>query len=218
MALVLGIDEAGRGPLIGPLVICGVMIDETKEGRLKEIGVKDSKLLTHPQRVKMSAQIKEIIDDFKLIVIEPKEIDDAVTTPGMNLNWLEAKKSVQIINELDPDKVILDCPSPNIKKYTAYVKELLDDDSIEIIARHKADRDFLVVGAASILAKCEREDQVAKIEKKVGQSIGSGYPSNPVCQQFLKENSDKYPELFRKSWSTWKGQAETKKQKVLSDF
>lgn len=218
MALVLGIDEAGRGPVIGPLVLCGVMIDESKKERLKEMGVKDSKLLTHPQRLKLSSKIKDLADEFKLIIVEPKEIDEAVTTPGMNLNWLEAHKSAQIINELDPDKVILDCPSPNIKRYTSYLKELLDDDSIEIDARHKADRDFVVVGAASILAKCEREDQVLKIEKMVGQSIGSGYPSNPVCQKFLKENGEKYPEIFRKSWMTWKGQEQAKKQKTLSEF
>ncbi len=136
----------------------------------------------------------------------------------MNLNWLEAHKIAQIVNELQPDKVILDCPSPNIKKFTSYLRELIDDQKVEIIAEHKADVNYPIVSAASILAKVKREEEVATIEKRTGQSIGTGYAANPICQKFLKENSEKYPDIFRKSWQTWNNHKKSQAQKKLVEF
>lgn len=123
-----------------------------------------------------------------------------------------------IINALKPDKAILDCPSVNIKKYADYLRLYLKNKNIEIIAEHKADVKFPIVSAASIIAKCIREEEVKKIEKMIGESIGTGYPSNLICQKFLKDNWDKYPDIFRKSWVTWKNHKIAKSQKKLSDF
>jgi len=219
MALVLGIDEAGRGPIIGSLFLVGVLLDESMDGRLKEIGVKDSKLLSHKKRMELEKEINKIAKKVKIIRINPEEIDYAVDgNYGSNLNWLEANKQAEIINELKPDKAIIDCPSPNIKKYTEYLLNLIEDKNIELVVEHKADKNFLVCGAASIIAKCEREKEVEEIEKMVGESIGSGYPSNPTCQKFTKKNLEKYPGLFRKSWSTWKNHYNMKNQKNLSEF
>jgi len=218
MALILGVDEAGRGPVVGDLILAGVLMDNKKIDSLGTIGVKDSKLLTHINRIKICGKIKEMVDDFRIIRVKPLEIDKAVESKSMNLNWLEARKTAEIINELEPDKVYLDCPSPNIDKYVDYLKDLIEDDSIEIIAKHKADRDFLIVGAASILAKCEREVVVEEIEKMTCQSIGTGYPSNLICQKFLRENWDKYPEIFRKSWVTWRDHKTAVLQKKLDEF
>jgi len=89
---------------------------------------------------------------------------------------------------------------------------------MELIVEHKADKKYLVVSAASVIAKCVREDHVKAIEHMTGQSIGTGYPSNPVCQKFLKENFDKYPDIFRKSWMTWKNHNNMRKQKKLDEF
>ena len=220
MAMILGCDEAGRGPVVGSLMIAGVMIEESKLESLKKLGVKDSKLLAHPKRIKLAEEIRRLVDDYKIIVIPPKEIDEAVLSESknMNLNWLEAHKIAQIVNELGPDKVYLDCPSPNIKKFTSYLRELIDDQKIDIIAEHKADVTYPIVSAASILAKVKREEEVASIEQMAGQSIGSGYSSNQVCQKFLKENWDKYPDIFRKSWVTWQDHKLAKAQKALSEF
>jgi len=114
--LILGIDESGKGPVIGPLIIVGYMIKESDLNKLKTLGVKDSKLLTHKQREKMVDKIKELAEDYKIITIQPREIDEAVESKdkNMNLNWLEAKKQADIINELDPDVAYIDCPSPII--------------------------------------------------------------------------------------------------------
>lgn len=218
MTLICGIDEAGRGPIVGPLVIAGVLIDERKLDQLSKIGVKDSKLLTHQSRIKISHKIKELIEDYRIIEISPQEIDGAVESKVTNLNKLEAEKAAQIIKELDPDKAIMDCPSPNIRKFHAFMSELVDDSNIELVLEHKADKNHVVVGAASILAKVRREEIVEEIEKKIGRSIGTGYQSNPECQKFLEECWDKYPELFRKSWVTWKNHQSSKMQKKLDEF
>lgn len=189
------------------------MTDEKGEEELRKIGVKDSKLLTHKKREFFAEKIVKIAKT-KIIRINPAEIDAAVESgDGMNLNWLEAHKTAEIINTMKPDRVILDCPSPNIEAYVKYLRKLLKVE-VEIVAEHKADVHYPIVSAASIIAKVAREDEVFAIEKKIGKSIGSGYSSNPVCQKFIKDNYNKYPDLFRKSWSTFKNA----EQKDLTAF
>ena len=214
---VLGIDEAGRGPVIGPLIVAGVMIDEKKDEGIK--GVKDSKMLTHGKRLQLDEQIKENVLDFKIIKVEPKEIDEALDSENkdMNLNWLEAYKQAEIINELKPDRAIIDCPSPNCKAYEDYLRNLLIDKSVKLIVEHKADVKYPVCSAASILAKVQREEDMDKIKQKYGNT-GPGYPGNPVTIKFLKENWNKHPEIFRKTWSTYKKIAASEGQKKLDGF
>jgi len=74
-----------------------------------------------------------------------------------------------------------------------------------------------VVAAASIIAKVTRDKIIEEIQKKYGNT-GPGYTSNPVTQKFLKENWDKHPEIFRKSWISWKNHKEKKEQKSLDSF
>lgn len=214
MASVLGIDEARKGPVIGDMVICGVLIEENQENELKKLGVKDSKLLTRKERNNLFPQILTVIKKHKAIIISPKEIDDALNSNELNLNRLEAIKTALIINELKPHKVILDCPSVNIKSYVDYLKLFLKNKELKIIAEHKAER-YPVVAAASILAKVIGDEQLNKLKKRIGIDCGSGYPSDPYTVKFLKENYLKYPEIFRKSWATYKKIAN---QKKLDEF
>ena len=214
MVKVLGIDEAGRGPVIGPLIIAGVMIHDGKEAMLG--AVKDSKLLKHKQREILYHQIVAH-SEFKIIEVSPQEIDDALNSEELNLNWLEAHKQAEIINELKPDVAIIDCPSPNCKKYTEYLRNLLEDKKIKLIVEHKADVNYPVCSAASIIAKVKREEEVAKLKEKYG-NIGPGYPANAVTQKFIKENWEKHPEIFRHSWSTFKRIKDGKGQKKLDGF
>ena len=216
MVLICGIDEARRGPLIGDMVICGVLIEENQERELKEIGAKDSKLLTQKQREHLFKEILKIITKYKTIIISPQEIDDALNSEESNLNKLEAIKTAMIINHLKPDKVILDCPSVNIKSYVDYLKTFLKYEP-KIKAEHKAEI-HPSVAAASILAKVIAEEELKRLKEKYKIECGSGYPSDPVTQKFLKENYSKYPEIFRKTWATYRNIAETKKQKSLTDF
>jgi len=216
MTLICGIDEAGRGPVIGPMVMAGIVIEKADIPKLKAIGVKDSKLLTKEKREELFIKIKSIVKAHKIIIISPKEIDEALESENLNLNWLEAHKSAEIINKLKPDKAILDCPSNNIKAYRDYVKNLLKHKA-ELVVEHKADVNYLESGAASILAKVTRDREIEKIQKKYG-NCGPGYPSNEITQKFLKENWEKYPEIFRKTWSSYRKHKKGKHQKTLGNF
>jgi len=211
---VLGIDEAGRGPVIGPMIVAGVMIEDGKEAMLGE--VKDSKLLTPRKRRLLGTNIRKITENL-ILVIHPKEIDDALLSDYLNLNWLEANKQAEIINKLKPDVAIIDCPSPNCIKYTEYLKNLLNNKKIKLIVEHKADMNYPVVSAASIIAKEKREKEMKKIKRKYGNT-GPGYPANPITQKFIKDNWNKCPEIFRKTWSTFKNIEKMKNQTRVMDY
>jgi ribonuclease HII len=225
--LIAGIDEAGRGPLIGSLFIAGVLIEKDYEEKLKAIGVKDSKLLTEPQRERIRNEMMPLIKKFKLIEVSPEEIDDAVEPkdPKMkkafNLNWLEADKTIEILAELKPEVAYVDCPSTNTKAYTFYLQKGLAEkgiNKIKLVVEHKADVNYPCSSAASIIAKVAREDHIIKLKKQIGINFGSGYPSDPITQQFLAKSWSKHPYMFRKSWSSYKKVAEAKKQRSLGDF
>jgi ribonuclease HII len=217
MTLLCGIDEAGRGPVIGPLVSCGVLIDSKDEKKLAKLGVKDSKLLLPKKREELFDKILKIVKKHELVVLTPQDIDAALMDPDTNLNWLEADATAEIINKLNPEKAIIDCPSNNIEEYREYIRKKLNVDC-ELVVEHKADLNHIVVGAASILAKVTRDRAIEEIKKKVGQDIGSGYPADPVTQAFIRDNYKKYPEIFRKTWQTYKDLVAKKQQKGLNEF
>jgi len=215
---VCGIDEAGRGCIVGPLVICGAMMDEKDLPKLAELGVKDSKLLSPVQREKIAKELPNVVK-FEIIHVPPQEIDDSVNSKnGENLNWLEAIKSVEIINRLSPEKAFIDCPSPNVKAYHEFIAERLFHKKVQFKTEHKADSKYLIVGAASILAKVARDAEIEKIKKHVGTDFGSGYMADPRTVVFLEKNWDKHPEVFRHSWTPYQVIAGLKKQKKLRDF
>ncbi|MBI2654148.1 ribonuclease HII [Candidatus Woesearchaeota archaeon] len=217
--LICGIDEAGRGPVIGPLVMCGLLIKEEDEKELVRLKVKDSKLLTRKQREFLFDKIKDVSKRHKIIVINPQEIDRAVHYhDGLNLNKLEARKSAEILNELNPNKAIIDTPSNNIKSYKKYLSKFVNNKDIELILEHKADVNYPVVSAASILAKVTRDNEIEKLKKQIGIDFGSGYMTDPKTVEFLKNNFENYPDLFRKSWFPYKDLLNQKFQKSLGDF
>ena len=216
MATTCGIDEAGRGPVIGPLVICGVIVNEQEQLYLDTLGIKDSKLLTPEKRIELFNTLRKTVA-YKTIIVPPTQIDKALQDPSNNLNLLEAATSAEIINALQPDTVIMDCPSNNIPSYVADVKKFLKKDT-NIQAEHKADLNHTVVGAASIIAKVTRDRKIADIQKDIDVPIGSGYPSDPVTREFLAKHYSTYPEIFRKEWESYKTVADKKKQRSLGDF
>ena len=217
MVTICGIDEAGRGPILGPLVICGVSVDQKDHEKFRKIGAKDSKLLTSKQRENLVFGIHEIAKEYKLITVNPEEIDAAVTNPGSNLNWLEADKAIQIIDALKPDEVYLDCPSPNIPAFTEYVHTRLKHKT-KLHCAHHADRDYPVVSAASILAKVNRDAQIEEIKKKIGVDFGSGYGHDPKTIPFIEKYWAKYPLLFRHSWKNYQAQVNKMKQGKLDQY
>ena len=98
--LILGLDEAGKGPVIGPMVLCGCLIEKKDEIQLRRLGVKDSKLVTPKRREFLEIEIKKIIKNYELIVCESNEIDES-SFAGIKLTEFEAERFARIINKLE---------------------------------------------------------------------------------------------------------------------
>ncbi len=212
---VIGIDEAGRGPVLGPLVMCGVQIQQRDEEKLLAMGVRDSKQVPKKRREFLFDVIKTLVEKFHLVVFSPPELD-AMMHRGINLNAIEEKATLEILSALDGDIAYIDCPSPNTEQYAACLKAKLLKN-IRLCAEHKADETYVCVGAASILAKVTRDREIEMLQKQYGD-LGSGYPSDPKTQAFLAQYGEKYPHLVRHHWEPWERIVEEKTQKRLGEF
>ena len=222
--LTLGIDDAGRGPVIGPMVLAGCLIDDQVSEEFKSKGIKDSKQLTKKRRDMLAEIIKTKSETFEIAIIHPTQIDGN-NYDGINLNDLEAITAAQIINKMNKGiskiKVVIDCPSPNLGKWKDFLKTKVDNlSNLEIVCEHKADVNHISVSAASILAKTTRDFEIEKIKEKIKENFGSGYTSDPLTIAFLGKYAHKYKDegIFRETWSTWKTVIASKDQKKLGEF
>lgn len=219
MMKILGVDEAGRGAVIGPLVICGALIDDSKEPQLKELGVRDSKLIAPKKRGELAKELEKILNAYKLIGLPAEVIDMNRINLGVNLNELEMQNMSKIINELKPDKAYLDAVDSNIANVYKHLDKYLEVET-DVVAEHGADNTYPIVSAASIIAKVTRDSRIEELKKEYGE-LGSGYPSDPTTKTFLsdwfKENKS-FPKIVRKSWLTVSEHIKKEKQKSLGDF
>ncbi len=213
--LLCGIDEAGRGPLIGPLVICGFALDSHKLNYLRDLKVKDSKLLSPAQREKAFRELTTI-GAHHIVIVQPAQIDAAVLSASNdNLNWLEARKAAEILEKLQPQQAIVDCPSPNLKEFTNYILKQLSFP-LDVRCEHKADANHEIVAAASILAKVTRDRLIEELKAEHKVDFGSGYMSDEKTSSFLKKNPSFL--AIRKSWKPYQLQMKGKEQKGLGDY
>ncbi len=203
MKLFCGIDEAGRGPVLGPMVIAGVSMREDALADLASTGVRDSKLCSPRTRDELYSVILGLAESCKIEIIGPDEIDAALADPALNLNILEILHQAAIIESLAPDHVIIDCPGVNIESYVACLRTHLSSRRPVIQAEHKADQNHPIVSAASIIAKVTRDREVGKIRERIGVDFGSGYPSDPKTRTFLIEHRNEHDDIKRKSWKTF---------------
>jgi len=215
--ILLGIDDARRGPVLGPMCLAGCLIRKEAEAEFRKLGVRDSKLLSPLQREKLAKVIKEKALAYSVEMVTPIEIDTGFGE-GLNLNKVEALVAAKIINDLseklnNKEKeqlkiIIIDCPSTNIPKWKEYVVGYLKNKSLAKIIKceHKADFHHPVVSAASIIAKTTGDAEIEKLKKRIGVDFGSGYPSDPLTREFLEKNvnNPKLKGIFRESWATWK--------------
>ncbi|NTV23816.1 MAG: ribonuclease HII, partial [Nanoarchaeota archaeon] len=176
--ILCGIDEAGRGPVIGPMVMAGVIVDEQGEAELKSIGVKDSKLLSPKEREDLFKKILSIAKDYKIVSLPPETIDSHMRDPNSNLNMLEAKTSSEILSSLKPDKAYIDLPDRNVSRYREWISSKLPSP-VDLICEHKADQTYPVCSAASIIAKVTRDRYLDMLREQFGEDFGSGYTSDP---------------------------------------
>ncbi|MBQ6220412.1 MAG: ribonuclease HII [Methanosphaera sp.] len=198
-SLIIGIDEAGRGSVIGPLVIGGVLMKRKKLRFLDRIGVKDSKKLTSKTRTTVSRKIKKIAQ-FETRIITAEEIDN-LRLNGTNLNQIETNAMVDIIKTFNPDLCYIDCIDVNEQRFHDNIQKI--NPEMEVITEHKADDSYQIVSAASIIAKVERDKQLAIIRNEYG-SVGSGYPSDKYTIEYLKSLNNDFPPIVRKTWNTIK--------------
>jgi len=201
---ICGIDEAGRGPVVGPLVVAGVVFREDQVEKLRVIGVRDSKQLTPRKREVLAREILKICEQYSMVKVEPPVIDRYVFRNRLNL--LEAKLFAELISRLKADVYVVDSADVNAERFKRTILNLLGNPNITLISEHKAESKWLVVAAASILAKVNRDLEIKKLEKRYGLEIGSGYPSDPKTIKFLKRfllQGRKEP-IIRESWETVK--------------
>lgn len=216
--LVAGVDDAGRGSVIGPLVIAGVMFESEKLPLLERLGVRDSKLLSPNRREHLASEIKKLADKWVLVKLSPAEIDRVVELGRKlhKLNRLEAQAMANVIEELKPDIVYVDASDVLEDRFRQHIQECLSLQ-VKIVSEHKADRKYPVVSAASIIAKVERDLEIEKLKAIYGD-FGCGYPSDPKTRSFLSHcirNLGNWPDFVRKSWRTVKSLKGEEKQTKL---
>lgn len=218
--MICGVDESGRGPVLGPLVVSGVTIEN--EFRLRGLGIKDSKKVSPKRREYLAIKIKEIAIDYEILIISASDIDDMRKI--MTLNEIEVNAFSKIIEKLKPDVCYVDAADVNDKRFGNDILSRLSFKP-KIISKHKADDLYPIVGAASILAKTIRDENIRKIakdlEKKLSRPLGSGYPADPITQKFLRTWVKTYGELpphVRHSWKTAQKLIKESRIRKLDDF
>ena len=207
MGTVAGIDEAGRGCIIGPLVVAGLSLEEKEEEKLSSIGVRDSKLLSPSRREALAPQILEIAGKYSYFELSPRSIDAVVIRKQRlrSLNYLEAMAMAKIIRDLEPDVVYLDPSDVLPERFSDQILRVLKK-KIKIVSEHNADERYPVVSAASILAKVRRDRLVSELRERYG-NFGSGYCHDERTITFLTNlirSGSTLPEIVRRSWKTLK--------------
>ncbi|MDH5657758.1 MAG: ribonuclease HII [Nitrosopumilus sp.] len=194
---ICGIDDAGRGSMLGPLVIAGISLDKKNLKQLSSIGVKDSKKLSPKSREDLYKKILKIVDDYYIVKISPKSIDASVKNHC--LNNLEAKYMAKVVLKLNPDMSYVDSCDVNPTRFGLEISKMSGHHKIK--SYHYADSKFVVVSAASILAKVTRDRAIMKLRED--HHLGSGYPSDSVTVKFVMNYykvNHVLPNFVRKSW------------------
>ena len=195
---LIGIDEAGRGSVIGPLVVCGVVVEEERLKYIERLKLKDSKKISPKRRVVLSRKIKKIAECHP-IHISAADID-LLRSKDINLNEIEKIAMRKIIGDSKPDVSFIDCIDVKPERFRNEIEKF--QDNLKVVAEHGADDKYAIVSAASIVAKVERDMEITKLRKKFSE-IGSGYPSDPKTISFLKNIPyNELPDFVRRSWST----------------
>ncbi len=194
---ICGVDDAGRGSMIGPMVIAGISIEKKNIPKLRKLGVRDSKKLSSKKRDLLYKEILKIVDSYHVIRIPPRTIDKYVFKH--NLNHLEAKKMAEVISNLNPDLSYVDSCDVNAARFGREISDLSKKSKVK--SYHYADSRFVVVSAASIIAKVSRDRSIMRLNKTT--NLGSGYPSDKKSVNYVKKvvsSKKSLPTSIRKSW------------------
>jgi len=214
---IAGIDEAGRGPVIGPLVIAGIVIEPSQEDALIEWGVRDSKQLTPRRRETLEQRIQQLASQVEILEISAKEIDTQ-REQRRSLNILEAQWMAQVLNQLNWDIAYVDASDVNAERYGRLISAQLKAKN-KVVSEHKADSAYPVVAAASVLAKVRRDMRIRELHRNYGD-FGSGYPNDPKTRKFLRDwirTHNTFPDIVRKTWETARSISAAHRQQTFKD-
>ena len=198
--IICGIDEAGRGSLLGPIIVAGVCVTKKSISEMVEKGIKDSKLLSPKKRQVLFGHVINLAESICVCRINIEDIDFHVFRN--NLNLLEAEAMAITIRNMKSDKTYVDSCDVNPSRYQRTIKSFLKQNNTKLVSMHHADRLNVVVSGASIIAKVIRDSELSKIRIKYGD-VGSGYPSDKKTIKFVKEwfrQKNEIPPFARKSW------------------
>lgn len=202
---ILGMDEAGRGCVIGPLVVAGVWANKGQLKQLGALGLRDSKQLTRARRTALLAAIEQTAKVF-IIEIPVPQLDE-------NLTQIELRAMAQIIKESQADRVYLDLPvGPGAQANFIERLRSAAKRTFELIAEPKADARYPIVSAASIVAKVQRDRAIERLRETYGD-FGWGYPGEPQTRAFLKDfyaRHGRFPDCARAKWQTLKNLLESR--------
>lgn len=206
---IAGIDEAGKGPVIGPMCVGGVLLDEDKINTLRNLGVADSKKISPKKRPQFAGQIEKYSEKVFVFEIEARQIDELRKL--MSMNDIMVIAFSKVLGQLHPEKAYVDAADINEERFGRRLLEEYQKNypekatNLSIISKHRADDRYPVVSAASIVAKVRRDELIEELRKEIGVDFGSGYPSDPKTKKFLadwyKENEE-LPAFVRHSWKT----------------
>lgn len=216
--LIAGCDDTGRGCVFGALFICAFAIDDSQEEKLRELKVKDSKMLSPAVREKLYVQLIKM-GDYAVVEYSAEKIT-MLMRKKVSLNEMEAGMVAEALSLLreKPKKVFVDSPDPVPHTFERRIRKFFDH-KVEFVCENKADSKYPVVSAASIIAKVLRDNQIERLHKEIGD-FGSGYTHDPKTVEFLKKNFDRLEvqKHLRQEWSTIKKNHAPAGQAKLGEF
>jgi ribonuclease HII len=211
---ICGVDEAGKGAVLGPMVIAAVCCHTEEE--CSRLGMRDSKTLSHARREELYALVERYFTTA-VVIVTPQDIDACLEE--MTINVCLARAHAEVIQQLRPEKAFVDAVDVIAARHAETMRRFMDWDCT-IISEHKADRTYPVVGAASIVAKVIRDREVDALRKRYGD-FGSGYPADPATRAYLEHYIREHrvpPPFARKSWKTISEYLNSLRQRELTEF
>lgn len=233
----IGIDEAGRGPVLGPMLYGGVMWKTgfEKSPEITKSRMNDSKALDAYERDQILNEIEELKADKKLdyyaIDVSPQYLSSIMMSDnGLSLNEISENCAFEIINHFlnqgyKIQDVFVDTVGPP-EKYKNLLNEKFKGRNINFKVEKKADSTYKIVSAASIVAKVFRDNSLKNWQfeenVKYDRGFGSGYPGDAITKAWLSRSYDKVfglPTLARFCWQTTETFIEEKcvKRKFLDE-
>lgn len=243
-SVYVGVDEAGKGPVLGPMIAAAVRADPER----LPANVDDSKRVTPARREVIAAELRDRRNvTVAVAAVEPAAID----APGTDMNTLTVLAQAAAVRGVaEPnDRVVADAGDTSEERFAGRLRDHATGDGddlrayvrvestagsfdgpiaepvvgVDVAARHGADADDPVVAAASVVAKVARDARMAAVDEAYPayDGIGSGYPSDPATRRFLEAYAADHgdvPDCARRSWSTCTDVLAAAEQSGLDDF